>query len=200
MRVLLALMLSMSMAFAVPGCSDSSKLTRKKAKTLIEQADKRASNGIISAEIPKTSDSNIQDMRWDREKITGNSLISLMSRFANDGLITFRNDGTPAGGVRDIKLTEKGKKFVIGESASGNPVVKLCAIESYAVTGIEQPIEQTAIVHFTIKTKDITPFGQAAPKTCASKNNAFMAKLSLFDDGWRLVGVVLEQLPAYLMQ
>jgi hypothetical protein len=193
MRVLLALMLSI--ALAIPGCSDSSKLTRKKAKALIVQADMRASNGVVTAEIPKTSDSNIQEMRWDRDKITGNSLISLMSRFANEGLLTYRNDGIPAGGVRDIKLTEKGEKFVVGQSTSGNPLVKLCVIESYEVTGIEKPTENSAIVHFTIKTKSITPFGLAAPKITSSKNNTFMAKMSLFDDGWRLTGVAIEQLP-----
>lgn len=198
MRVLLALMLSM--ALAVPGCSDSSKLTRKKAKAVIEQEDKRATNGVMTVEIPKTIDSNKQNMRWDRNIITGNALISLVSRLANEGLITYRNDGMPAGVVTDIELTEKGKKFVVGQGPSGGPSVKLCDIASYEVTGIEKPTENSAIVHYTIQTKNITPFGLDAPNISSSKNNAFMATMSLYDDGWRIKGVAIEQLPPYMMQ
>ena len=178
------LLFTLTVVIVLAGCSDNSKLTREKAKAIIEEKVNR----VISAEIPKSA--NV--LPWDRDIISGTALISLMSRFTDEGLITCRNTGMLAWWFSDIQLTEKGKQFVVGQSASGNPMVKLCETESYEVTGIEQPTEKSAIVHYTTQIKNITPFGLAAPKICASQNNPYIGKMTLFDEGWRLISAKSE--------
>lgn len=164
------------------GCGDSSKLTRSSAKDLVQRF---SGFNVVVEEIPIKSSRFL----WDGRAPMDAELRTLLTSLAADGLLTH----SESYGEFSIALTEKGRTFKIGDGKNhyGTPTakVKLCDRQIEDVSGIEQPTTQSAIVNFTYKTIGKTAFGSKATRVCSEEIRTGRARMTLFDDGWRVVDV-----------
>lgn len=81
----------------------------------------------------------------------------------------------------NIKLTEEGQKLLLGDN-NDKYEFKACDIAFNEVTGIQMIDETKALVNYTIKRTNFTPFGNPSQNDIIEKASNF----SLFDDGWRI--------------
>jgi hypothetical protein len=100
-----------------------------------------------------------------------------------------------------VHLTEKGEPYR-QKSTKDAHVVRMCVLEVEEVTGIQQNADKTrAEVHYTVKSTNFSPFAALQPKgpcfrlfsdkkaTLEKAVFSDIAKLALFDDGWRVVSL-----------
>ncbi len=180
MRILLAAIVSV----ALGGCGDSSNLSRDKAKVLIQDF---AGFNAVAEYFPNESSAVVS---WDGlhlGTLNSREKDALLSNLVREGVITY---STPPDSITSspIALTEAGNKLMI-EKNNRFFKIKLCDRHIIEVTGIEQSSPQTAVIHFTYKTTNQTPFGKTTPKACSGETHEGGAVLNLFDDGWRVGNV-----------
>ncbi|GEM_PF-1351185 len=84
----------------------------------------------------------------------------------------------------DVKLTESGKKYLVGEDPD-NYLVNLWETDIKDITGIrELDDKKSAIADYTVFNKNITPFGEIFnDKHQVTQHTAYFF---FYDDGWRI--------------
>lgn len=164
------------LAIGLNGCGDSSKLTRDRAKDVIQD---HISFRIVETSIPVGPDVTV-GFGWDQYK---DLLQKGFINYAESGYFRYK-----------INLTDASKKFVTRQEDNGATVyLRACEREITEITGIEQPTEKKATVHFKYRTVKLTPFsgfegyGNYYKKEyCSDKVEDGVISLALFDDGWRV--------------
>lgn len=122
---------------------------------------------------------------------TSNSTIPGFEKLRDEGLLTFNVDPNGWSGGVFGQLTEKGKQFYVkdendGDNTIKNIFVKVSILDFGEVTGIREFKEyNTAQVEFTLKVKDITPFGRIIYNMTESTENRSVTLIK-YDDGWRI--------------
>lgn len=139
-----------------------------------------------------------------RIQIRDIGILPLYQRVESTGAIKLTKVNQPyqVWPIYDISITEVGAKFKAQNQngAEKNTVaVVACTIDLGEVTGIEQSADKTkAAVYFDLVSKGPTPFAQldvngnglcSRPIRKATTKAPHIAKMSLFDDGWRIVDV-----------
>lgn len=205
-------MLALALGVLALGCSDGggqekgpSKLTRDNAKEMLQNnIDFVNVNRSVSLRYANGGPVNVRQFRWDMEIDPGlEETKRLLSKFQQDGLLEYALErresvlykGGPAVSfeVYAISLTDKGKGYAgkesEGEDERVNVALKLCERHIAEISGIETPTPQSAIVHFSYKALNPTPFGKEAPKVCSGEVRKGKAEFGVFDDGWRVKGI-----------
>ncbi len=184
---------AMAYAFLIlgaAGCSESTSknLTRELARAKIAAGNKFPLERTIDLPL--------------RIQIKDMGTLPLYQRAESAGAIKLTKYNQPyqVWPIYDVALTEIGAKFKAQDQkgAEKNTVtVVACKIDFGEVTGIEQSADKTkADVHFDLVSTGPTPFAQldvdglcSRPFRKATTKAPHIAKMSLFDDGWRIVDV-----------
>ena len=176
----------------LPGCSQSSDLTRDDAKNLIAEAmeypiqDVQTMNlslEMYSSESEKRGSSNRLQFEWIKKvNASGAGAATIVVGGAK---------GRGMGDRIDVMLFDEARKFVIEEDASSDPPtarVVRSTRDIVEVTGISYRNENRsiAVVQYTERTTH-TPFAKILDRNNFREGVAEReTTLTLYDDGWRV--------------
>lgn len=193
-----SLLLAISIGF-IGGCGDETKLTRSKAKDLIQN---NKDFTVIETSIPEKM--VVNGVQPDADEIK-----SMYYALQNMELARVRESSRSHFGLSaveySIDVTDAGKKLITRKGKGGHNdkltvvYLKACEREVAEITGIEQPTEKSATVQFTYRTTSHTPlaiydairlsnFDRSYSKEDCTDEKVKNGKIDLvlFDDGWRV--------------
>ena len=192
-----AVILLCALPLGLGGCGDPKKLTRDRAKDLIQT---NVAFRNVETEIP--TGPNVYGMNLSHVSAIYNGLQSR-------GFIVLRENQftTPFRHTKhSVELTEAAKKYMIRQEPNVNDknlimvYLRACEREVTEISGIEQPTERAAKIHFKYKSSSPTPLAEfdaivssSMKKTytkgdCSAEVKVGAVEVALFDDGWRIKG------------
>jgi hypothetical protein len=179
-------------------CGAGKELTRSKAKEILLAKLQKEAPQVEPHQMGILAVGNAQTV--EQVLVNSNPYFRYLKQLMDAGVINVKwagrrrwSDSGATVGLIDVSLTDAGLAYKTGDFQKDWPLLKMCSREFDQITGITTQTENLALVEYTWKFTNLTPFAKYRnaipyqPVCDPSAVNADKVFMRLYDDGWRLV-------------